>query len=158
MSNDIRIAVWDEEAKEFSEEGVTEFQYSESTRMVQFHITVLGTFALVKNRVIDFPYKRFNMAPYRDLNKMDNYEKMIRINIITGNVDLTIGITGSNCFIAKSTSKCLIDLLNKNMSPGRLIYTLQKRGVNLLPTTLDLSITKLDVMKVYIHVFICLYM
>lgn len=148
MSNDIRIAVWDEENNEFTEEGVTEFQYSESTRMVQFHITVLGTFALVRNRTAHFPYKRFNISPFRDLRQMDYYEKMVRVNIVAGNVDVTIGVTGPNCFIAKTTSKPLLDIINKHMSPGKLLYELQKRGVNLLPTALDLTSATLDVMKV----------
>lgn len=63
MSDDIRICVWNSDAKDWVEDGLTDYQYSDSTRLVQFYYSKVGIFALVKNRVVDFPYRRWSLGP-----------------------------------------------------------------------------------------------
>lgn len=72
ISDDMRMAVWDPEAKDWTEEGISDYKYSESTRTVQFYVTTVGTLALVKNRISDFPYKSWKLEPVHDkiINKI----------------------------------------------------------------------------------------
>lgn len=63
LSDDLRIAVWDDHAKDWVEDGITDYQYSESTRIVQFYITTVGMIALVKRRYSDMPLKSWSLFP-----------------------------------------------------------------------------------------------
>jgi hypothetical protein len=63
MTDDLRLCVWHEESKSWSESGIADFQYNESLRMIQCYLTTCGTFALVKKRVHELPYKRFRLFP-----------------------------------------------------------------------------------------------
>ena len=147
MSNDLRMAVWSEQMGEFTEDGITEFQYSEPTRTIAFYIVCTGTFALVKDRTADLPYKKCHLSPYRDLSG-SNYDKLCKFTVTVGQVELVINISGDVCFLSKSNVRPLTDLLNVSMSPGLLLFNLQRRGVNLMPTSLDLARVNMAVKKV----------
>ena len=112
----------------------------------------MGTFALVKNRTADFPYKTWNLAPHRDFAAGPaSADKLARLSMSVGGTDLTIGITGVTgmCAVARTNAKALLDLINVSMLPGRLLTELQRRGVNLLPTAADAErTTELTVKKV----------
>lgn len=63
MTDDMRVAVWNEEQKEWVEDSISDYQYNETTRTVQFYITTVGILALVKKRVEDLPYRKWTLAP-----------------------------------------------------------------------------------------------
>ena len=63
MTDDMRVAVWNEELKDWTEDGISDYQYSEATRTVHFYITTVGVLALVKKRVQDLPFKKWTLAP-----------------------------------------------------------------------------------------------
>jgi hypothetical protein len=63
MTDDMRVAVWNEEQKEWVEDAISDYQYNETTRTVQFYITTVGILALVKKRVVDLPYKKWSLTP-----------------------------------------------------------------------------------------------
>jgi hypothetical protein len=66
MSDAVRVAVWDYVAGDWTEDGISDLQYIEETRTLQFYITTVGTLALVKSRVADFPYKKWSLGPMLD--------------------------------------------------------------------------------------------
>ena len=59
MSDSIRVAIWNDEKQSWVEDGLTEYTYTESSRTFQFYSTVVGIIALVKDRIADFPYKKW---------------------------------------------------------------------------------------------------
>lgn len=63
MTDDMRVAVWSEELRDWTEDGISDYQYSEANRTVHFYITTVGVLALVKKRVADMPYKKWNLSP-----------------------------------------------------------------------------------------------
>jgi hypothetical protein len=63
MTDDMRVAVWSEEQKDWVEDAISDYQYNETTRTVQFYITTVGVLALVKKRTVDLPYKKWTLAP-----------------------------------------------------------------------------------------------
>jgi hypothetical protein len=63
MTDDMRVAVWSEELRDWTEEGISDYQYNESTRTVHFYITTVGVLALVKRRVSDMPLRSWTLAP-----------------------------------------------------------------------------------------------
>eukprot|EP01038_Epipyxis_sp_PR26KG_P008222 gene8222-11128_t len=165
ISDDLRIAIWDEQQQDWSEDGIADYQYNETNRQVQFYITTVGIFALVKPRVADMPYRkwtlspimeRINLASIQDEQIVENissfsstfpessyplmYESQGRLVISTMKQDIVIDIVGSMCKLVRPDNKSFSDLVGQYMSPGYLLYRLQRRGINLLPTKYDVKI------------------
>ena len=243
MSEDTRIAVWDDVAKDWTEDGVSEFTYTESNRQAQFYITTIGILALVKPRTSSFPYSSWSMAPVltksvntllqlREANKVareeherkiesaiqnkahrlaqqaaairefeemqelkaavggdieskapekpsfadepeiiipdefvditmydvipepstskELYERYARLVIKTAsNQEIILDVVGSRCkLIVNSDQPQFADLKDKLFHPGCLLTKLQKKGINLLPTSFDLNAVKITRPKV----------
>ena len=141
MSDDVTLMVWDEDNGDWSEEGISECQYIEATSTVQFHMTIVGTFALVKNRAVDFPYKKWSLQPIRnmptpsDINAISrNYEVATRFSVQTPRgTDVVIDIVGTKVKLVRPNVKYLAGLIGVEMAAGSLLKALLRRGVNLLP-------------------------
>ena len=251
MSEDTRIAVWDDVAKDWTEDGVSEFTYTESNRQAQFYITTIGILALVKPRTACFPYSSWSMTPVltksvntllqlRQANKgareeherkietaiqnkahrlaqqaaaIREFEEMQELKAAVGDtesktteekpsfadepeiiipdefVDITVydvipepstskelyerqtrvviktashheiivDVIGSRCMLFNSDQPQFADLRDKLFNPGCLLTRLQKKGINLLPTSFDLNavnITRPKVTYDLVHVII----
>jgi len=155
MTEDIRAAVWNEDLKDWTEDGISDFQYNEANRTAQFYITTVGTLALVKSRTADLPYKSWLLAPvHGDLKNKDvfeslsfehskssiyppMYEKHARFTIQTQKHELVIDIMGSKCMLVQPDTKNFSDIIGKIMSPGAILSNLQRKGINLMPTPLE---------------------
>lgn len=150
MSEDIRIALWDEEKQDWTEEGLSDFQYSESNRIVQFYMTVVGTVALIRNRSVDFPYRRWSMQPI--CNKLDpdhpNFGQHVRLTVGLAKIEVVIDIIGTKCKLVKPTLDTLADLVGIAMTPGQLLIRLQRHGINLFPSYWDNKLVENNVTKV----------
>jgi len=231
MSDDTRIAVWDDAAKDWTEDGVSEFTYTENNRQAQFYITTIGILALVKPRTACFPYSSWSMAPVltksvntllqlRQANKVareeherkietaiqtkahrlaqqaaairefeemqelkaavgeveskvpekpsfadepeiiipdefvditvydaipepstskELYERHARLVIKTSHHVIILDVVGSKCKLVNSDLPQFSDLRDKLFNPGCLLTKLQRKGINLLPTSFDLN-------------------
>ena len=169
MSDDVRIGLWDSENKDWTKEGLSDFQYSESTRMAQFHIAAVGTIALVRDRVWELPYKGWSLRATRNVNEEINidvavmssreqsmvyevggkhFEQQACFTLNTANHELVINIVGTYCVLTGPKRTEFSDLLGVPLSPGLLLTKLQRRGVNLLPTDEDLACVEGIVPKV----------
>jgi hypothetical protein len=141
MSDDVSMKVWDEESGDWVDDGLSDYQYIEATSSAQFYFTVVGTFALVKNRSSDFPYKKWSLSPVRnaptptDINAIArNYETIARVAVQTPRgLDVVIDIVGTKVKLIKPNTKFLSDLIGVEMPTGALLRALLRRGVNLLP-------------------------
>eukprot|EP00605_Chrysophyceae_sp_TOSAG23-4_P000531 GSChrysophyteH1.ASY1.ANO1.600.1 assembled CDS len=139
MSPDVRVMCWDDNAREWTEDGITDYQYSESGRLCQFMLTTCGTVALVKSRTIDFPYKRWTLAPRRSIPSAKGFfEKEACFTLHTARFEIVIEIRGNQCCLANEFDPAVADLAGQNMGPGALLYKLQARGVNVLPHESDM--------------------
>ena len=152
MSDDVRVALWDDENKIWTEEGPSDYQYAESTRMVQFAIAAVGTIALVRDRVSEMPYKSWSLKVVRNTkNEIDesssslhesggsHFERQARFSMETSNHEIIIDIIGTSVKLISPDRVEFSDLLNIEMSPGSLLTKLQRRGINLLPNDSDLA-------------------
>jgi hypothetical protein len=76
FGDDLRVCVWNEEAKDWTEDGIADYSYNESNRMIQFLITTTGTLALIRKRNIHLPLKQWSIYPVlvKPINAMMNYE------------------------------------------------------------------------------------
>jgi len=138
MTDDVKLCVWNENKKEWVDDGIADYQYSESTRMAQFYTTVLGTFALVRDRCSDFPFKKWSLQVMSDpeINK-SYFEQQTRLTIVSKRHEVVIDIIGTMCKLVKPTIKCTSALIGVLMAPGELLLKLQRRGINLIPTEMD---------------------
>jgi hypothetical protein len=66
------------------------------------------------------------------------YEKQSRFTLQSQQMEIVIDIIGSKCRLLRPVSKQFEDLIGVLLSPAALLVKLQKKGVNLLPTKLDL--------------------
>lgn len=153
MSDDVRVAIWDNENKVWTEDGLSDYQYAESTRMAQVYIAAVGTVALVRERVWEMPYRSWSLkalrntaseiesgedSTYREDSGKD-FERQTRFTLMTANHEIVIDIIGTCCELVSPSRPELADLIGVKMSPGLLLSKLQRRGLNLLPTARDLA-------------------
>ena len=136
MSEDVSVAVWDPSTQDWSDEGITDFQYTESNRTCQFYVNAVGMFGLVKDRRADLPYKKWSISPVRDL-ATNYYEQYSRVIVQTQRVEVVIDVVGHQVRLLRPTSKHFKDLLGVLMSPGQLLRRLQKRGINIMPRMIE---------------------
>jgi hypothetical protein len=141
MTDDIKLCVWNENKKEWVDDGISDYQYSESTRMAQFYTTVLGTFALIRDRCNDFPYRKWSLeVKIGDTeSQKTHFEQQTRLTVVTQRHEVVIEIKGTSCTLIKPSIKSTSSLIGIEMAPGELLLKLQRRGINLLPTDLDPS-------------------
>ena len=140
MTDDIRVAFWNEEKRGWTEDGLTEYVYREDTRTFQFYTTNVGILALVKDRVADAPYKSWSLSVKKPANggmKSPEYEKLTQLTISNQVSETVIEINESTCKLISATQK--LDICGVPMPAGQLLYKLQRRGVNFLPTPRDIS-------------------
>lgn len=143
MSDDIKIALWNNELKDWTEDGITEFQYTESNRTAQFYLTTIGIIALIKSRSIELPYKKWSLRPifnHSDKDKMGKSlkERIARFTLVTIKHTIVIDIVGGICKLIKvGESRCFDDLIDLELSPAQLLMKLQRRGVNICPNYSD---------------------
>mmetsp|Transcript_38898 Transcript_38898/g.39584 ORF Transcript_38898/g.39584 Transcript_38898/m.39584 type:complete len:654 (+) Transcript_38898:146-2107(+) len=147
MTDTTTMAIWDEEQRRWTEEGISDFQYIESTRQVQFYTTAVGLFALVKSRTAEMPYKSWKLQPVRtspvitdastNAKLPEQYERHARLTVQTQTQEIIIDIIGTHCKLLEPNVSQLADLVGVETTPGALLHTLQRRGINLLPTAMD---------------------
>lgn len=154
ITDDLRIAVWNEDAKDWVEDGVSEYQYSENTRTVQFYITTVGILALVKKRVVDMPYKKWSMSPIlsKQVNqllatkfKFTGVSELVNVNNNNSAILSTDTISDVETFeqhvritIQTQKHEVVIDIIGakcKLIKPDTAIFT-DLLGLLLLPGTL----------------------
>lgn len=162
MSDDVKVALWDENANDWTDEGLGDYQYAESTRLAQFYITGVGMVALIRPRSGEFPYRGWSLKPMRDINteieamektyradpRMKNkgndsersaFERHARLTLDTINHQIVIDVIGTSCKLVGPDRKEFSNLLGVELTPGVLLMRLQRRGINLMPTENDLS-------------------
>lgn len=142
MTDDVRVASWNHELMEWTEDGLTDYQYNESENTVQFYTSIVGTFALVKERVVEFPYKKWSLRPMApDISNEDHfnryYEKYVRLTICTSKHDVVIDVIGTKCRLVRPTIPQVSDLIGVDISPGQLVRKLLSKGINICPVYED---------------------
>ena len=70
-------------------------------------------------------------------SKAPSYEKTTQMFISNAKNEVLIEVNDCCCKLMKSSSKMFADLIGVDMSPGQLLYVLQRRGLNFLPLLND---------------------
>ena len=143
MSEDMRVAFWSEEKQRWGEDGLTEYTYHPDTGIFTFYTTAVGILALVKERVGGFPYKSWSLSvacPGEGGMTHPSYGKLATLSLSSQQIEqVKIGVRESSCVLIKPDDYVFADMIGVEMSPGQLLYTLQRRGVNFLPTSLEIE-------------------
>jgi hypothetical protein len=151
VNESVRIAVWKEETNTWSEEGTSMFEYLEAERKMSIYTVELGQFALIRDRNYDLPFKRWTLAPFRDPQAGSGLnEKTARLSFQTQHHELVIEILSAQCRLVRINSSAFEDIIGVKMSAGILLFTLQKRGLNLMYHSGEVAgvSTKVSVIKV----------
>eukprot|EP01035_Chromulina_nebulosa_P022906 gene22906-29672_t len=137
MSDDIHIALWDHDKNDWTTDKLSDYQYSESTRVVQFFLLVTGTLALVKKRHSDLPYRQWSLVPVI----MDdvNIGKSAKFTLQTQKYKIVIEIIGTHVKLIAPDIPSISTILNKEMTPGQLVRKLLRHGINISPVYQDAS-------------------
>jgi hypothetical protein len=139
MTEDITLMWYDPEACSWKSDGISDFQYTDSNKTAQFYVTTVGTFALVKDRAHDFPYRRWSLTPIRPPPSLSSTleasaENITRFTVSTqGSQEVVIDIIGTKVKLIRPMNRQLSDLINVELTMGVLLKSLAKRGLNLLP-------------------------
>lgn len=140
MSDDVRVMLLDEKTREWTDEGISDYQYSEVGRLAQFMMTTVGTVALVKDRIVDFPYKSWSLSAVRTISPGKNpfLGQECKFTLQTARFDIVIDVQGRQCSLGNAFTSSVQHLVGVKMAPGVLLSQLQKLGVNLLPSDGDI--------------------
>jgi hypothetical protein len=154
MTDDITLMWYDPETCSWKSDGISDFQYTETNKTAQFYVTTVGTFALVKDRANDFPYRRWSLTPIRaPLSSEIAAESATRFSVMTqGSQEVVIDIIGTKVKLIRPMNRQLSDLVNVELTMGVLLKSLAKRGLNLLPIPQSQQNAK----KVRLISFLCL--
>jgi hypothetical protein len=150
VSNDVRVNLWNEEAKDWTEEHITDFQFSEATRLCQFMMTSVGIIALVKDKLSAYPLREWTLAPTREVvglsvesksNEQSLEEQKAVLTVRTTSHVVAINIDSSTVSLAKTPDMdpAIEALVGVQMNPGMLLTTLRKHGINLLCSDEDVA-------------------
>lgn len=125
-----RVAFWDAEAKEWSQERIAEVSYNRETRLVGFHTVELAGFSIIQERHIDFPYASWSLHPIGDDATV--------LTLVTPRFAVEIKIQNKHCCLIGPTDVHELDsLFHKPMSPAQLLEALKRCGINLMPVDDD---------------------
>jgi hypothetical protein len=117
ITDDMRIAVWNEEHQDWTEDGISDYQYSEANRTVHFYITTVGFLALVKSRTVDMPLKKWSLVPvvHKPVNALlarrlnlpnaEEFEADLVANVEGGSVDSVEGSGGDDGSVRSPNTK-----------------------------------------------------
>lgn len=134
MSEDIRVALWNADSRDWTENGITDYQWNEADRKVEFYLTALGTIGLVRDRAADMPYRSWSLRAIHDDAEDEFYEQHARFSLQTKTALLVIDVVGSSCRLVSPEDNSTADIIGKSMSPGALCALLQRKGINVMPT------------------------
>lgn len=142
MSEDIRVAFWNLESRDWTESGVADYQWNETERKVDFYLTALGTLGLVRDRAADMPYRSWSLKAIHDVpceENIDSYEQHARLSLHTKTRLVVIDIIGSQCRLIAPNDASTADIVGKEMSPGALCALIQRKGINIMPTRREIE-------------------
>lgn len=151
VSNDVRVNIWNEELGEWTEDHITDYQFSEQTRLCQFKMTAVGVIALVKNRLSAYPLRQWTLTPVREIaglfpeskggDAADLQEQRAVLTVKTTNHTVAINIDAGAVSLARTADldPAIEDLVGESMNPGMLLTKLRKHGINLLCSEEDVA-------------------
>ena len=139
VSDDLRVNIWNEEKGEWCEDHISDYQYSESSRLCQFMMTTVGIIALVKNRLSAFPFKKWYLKPVRrieggarsaasesksaDGKASEALERRAQLTITTQSHNVVINIDGNvvSLATAEGVDAAVEEIVGEEMNLGRFL-------------------------------------
>ena len=157
-----RVAWWDEKAKCWSDEPVSEVEYMPETRQVRFLTIKVGVLALVQARGLDLPYTDWRLEPAlpTGTSASEDEQPCVRLTLQTTRMQVVIQVRhladkevkareAAGAGAASATTLCklleprvpeLEGLLHEEMPPGPLMAALARAGLNLMPRDTDVKV------------------
>ena len=134
-----RVAWWDERKRCWSDDPVSEVEYTADTRTVRFHTIRVGAFALVQKRVADLPYQSWKLEPALPDGELPSEleEPCVALTLNTSRMAVVIEVHGTECRLLQPKLPELAELMAKRLRPGPLVAALKAAGINLMPRDTD---------------------
>lgn len=124
------IGWWDEAAKEWKTDGVTEPRFDESTRTVSCLTTHLGPIAVLLNRYPDLRFERWELQP-------TGPDRAVFTLHVTGR-DVAIEVAPGGARLITPKDKELTELQTNLMPVRFLLHRLSQCGIYILPSEEDI--------------------
>lgn len=128
-NDDINVAVWDEQEKQWQTEQIGDLVYDKQARKLEFTTKKLAPLAYIQSRCTDYPFKSWK------LRCIDNETAILDIE--TKRITLSFEIGAGYAKLIERNDSELKDIVNFKLSPGRLLLELSKCGIHLLPQDED---------------------
>ncbi len=151
VSNDVRVNIWNEELGEWTEDHITDYQFSEQTRLCQFKMTEVGIIALVKNRLSAYPLRSWTLTPVREIAgltsesksgdaEVDEQKAVLTVKTTFHTVAINIDAGAVSLARTADLDPAIEDLVGESMNPGMLLTKLRMHGINLLCSEEDVAL------------------
>lgn len=133
---DLRVAVWDPVNSQWSETEIGDSSFNPEHKIVTFRTKRLAPFAVLSQRIADFPYSYFFIRAVSD-------EKIL-LDLKGKRIDMQFIITpGYLEYVNVANIQELNFLEGVKMTPGVLLFQMSKCGVFLMPEDRDFETTNL---------------
>ena len=126
----IKMGWWNASAGKWSDEGVTDANFDEATRLLSFHTTQLSSIAMIQPRHLDLPILKWSIRPIGP--------SRATFQVTGSRFTLEILIDGENCTLRRPERPELKHLLGVSyVGAGELFQALNACGINMCPTDND---------------------
>ena len=109
-------------------------------KKVSFTFGMMGTtFAISQSRTQDLPYKNWSLTPSFKLGSRGDFDSDSTVDFCleTTRFHIRIRIDGANCSLLEPSLPELDHLLEKPMSPTKLLVSLSSCGIHIIPSDTD---------------------
>jgi hypothetical protein len=113
-------------------------------RKISFTFCRMGTtFAIAQARTQDFPYKNWSLTPSFHLGNEDSdSDALVDFCLDTTRFHIRIRIDGASCSLLEPPLPELDHLLERPMTPAKLLVSLSSNGVHIIPSDTDITDSK----------------
>ena len=130
VPSDLRMGWWDKTSCKWVEDGVSDANFEEESRLLNFHTTQLCSIAIIQPRHLDLPISSWWIRP--------TSQNRAIFSLTGSRFTLEIAIDGGKCELCGPSMPEFNHLIGVSFSgPGRLLEALKECGVNLCPSDSD---------------------
>ncbi|KAJ8598176.1 hypothetical protein CTAYLR_007365 [Chrysophaeum taylorii] len=135
----LRVAWWDTARDGWIDGTTSQVEYNVTKREVGFNATRSGVLAVVQPRTLDLPYVSWALEASASDAPSEVETAQCRLTLVTPRFRLVVevGAGGACRLVAPRDVPDLRDLLDYDLSPGRLVWALRRSGINVSPEETD---------------------
>lgn len=133
FDNPLKVGWWDADACSWSQQGITDVAYNRGSGMLSFSSTHLAPMAVIQSRTRVLPYKGWTVRPLDGLHSR-RAEVALHVGL---KLPLTFEVGPGYVSLSGPEWPELGSVLKQSLTPWKLLHSLAKVGLHLMPEDRD---------------------